>query len=688
MPHGESPSSFMSNHEAKSYAYTHVRLVTPASVCDEAQEVWKPSNPVHQHSRPTLSSTSEDDGGAHRIFRRVLHAIQHTTKCLSLRRRKGYVAKPYNGRHCPLEASPPYQWLPLTLQASYLAIWGLISLSLGVVVLILTIYSVNNNGISDYHSSAAFLFAWRFLPTILAVVYSLAITTLRNDVRRTEAFARLSKPGGATAASTLFLSNGFWWQDLAEGWRKRSNGGGRSWSLLFVSLLNILAILAISPLSAGVFSLTDVPVVRDTAFRRLLVPESVGFNGTTNDETYYRTTSSIIQNLVTSAWLYDSYAILPVWPADLAAVPFGGVLTARTEGWQAQTSVYQTDMQCLPMNVSSNEPSVNDTYSKLHLSSEDGCSLNFFAKVITSSSTTLSDKAIGWWGGIASTFYPHPSNQTAACGNREILMLKRHLFATTTNDESIAQICTPVYYSADNVNVSVSNAGGLSMVKIDTQAFDTTKKKIDLSKMKFEELENLFTTDQRWSSHVMLPGAESPLSAGISGPFILLAAMYGDMKFDQDSFKALPEAKDLLGNARKIRQRFYGEALQAALVPTGTRNAQAIDGQVTAIENRLFAAYGTGIALGACLLCSSVLLLLLFFSSRSARRPLNLARDPASAASVLLMAQGEDVRRAFHGLDQTPETLMQVALRGSTFQIKDNLLYISAPPVRRSQAGE
>lgn len=157
-------------------------------------------------------------------------------------------------------AEDSYQWLPWTLQWPFLLGLCLFSLAFGTLLVVLSTASLRENGLCDNRAGALFFFTWRFLPTTIAVIFSFMVMMLRNDIRRTEAFARLSRPGGATAESTLFLSNGVWWNDTREAWSKWRNGGHRSWALLAVSFLNFFAIVLISPLSAGVFALVDVSV--------------------------------------------------------------------------------------------------------------------------------------------------------------------------------------------------------------------------------------------------------------------------------------------------------------------------------------------------------------------------------------------------------------------------------------------
>jgi len=98
-------------------------------------------------------------------------------------------------------------WRPLTLRRPYLSFVLVLTLILGSLVLFLTISSIRNNGLGNDSASSALLFGRRFSPTLLATVYGLFVASMLNDVRRTEIFARLSKPGGASAEKTLCFFN-------------------------------------------------------------------------------------------------------------------------------------------------------------------------------------------------------------------------------------------------------------------------------------------------------------------------------------------------------------------------------------------------------------------------------------------------------------------------------------------------
>ncbi len=99
------------------------------------------------------------------------------------------------------------------------------ALALGSVAFVLSINSAQSYGLCDYKGSTGFFFVWRLLPTMIAVPYALAVTVLINDVKRTEAFAKLSSPNGSSALSSLFMSGGPWWEDPMKALSKKGNNG-------------------------------------------------------------------------------------------------------------------------------------------------------------------------------------------------------------------------------------------------------------------------------------------------------------------------------------------------------------------------------------------------------------------------------------------------------------------------------
>ena len=135
----------------------------------------------------------------------------------------------------------------------------------------------------------------------------------------------------------------------------------------------------------------------------------------------------------------------------------------------------------------------------------------------------------------------------------------------------------------------------------------------------------------------------------------------------------------LLEKARRVKQRFFGEVLQAAFVSTGTGNIQRVVVQRTTTQKGLLVGYGIGIALEIILLLSVVMVILVHYYSQSRRRPLNINRDPGSAAaSMLMIAHDTAIREYFKGFDKIPEDFIKISLDKTLFRIFDNKLIIES----------
>ena len=581
----------------------------------------------------------------------------------------------------PTTTPSPSTWLPLTLRWPFLVALFLTSLALGIVTLALSSKSARNNGLCNNSGSSAFFFAWRFLPTLVAVVYALMVTVLTNDVKRTETFAKLSQPKGSTATSTLLLVGGPWWNDPIEALKKKSNNGQRGWTLFWVSMTNVMAILLVSPLSAGLLSLDEVQISRNEQFNRLQpfhngpLGNPLKLQDTSTDETYFRTISSVVQNLTTSAWLGDTRAVLPFWPAGYESVPFGASLAGAPQQWKGQTSVFQTGLQCTSMELTGKNTS--DTNSILEMNSEDGCNV----KLNMTLNTLKWPPDGGWWSNTTAANYPTiansdpPSiilNSTSECGTREMFFIASPLQSPQSN-QSMAQLCSPKYFVAFNVTTTVDNTATSSLISIDEKTFNQTKIALDPSLVDLQSFEDLFL-NPNWSAYFQPPNGYNAERPVFGGPLILLAALLGDTGF---SLNTTFDDTGLLDQAQRVKQRFFGEALQTAFVSAGKENAQQISAQLTIPQTRLSASYGIGITLGLILILSAAMIIFVYYCSRPSRRSLNLNRDPGSAAAVTLMISHDaKIRDCFRGFDKIPEDSMRTILGEIRFRMVGGRLVV------------
>ena len=587
----------------------------------------------------------------------------------------------------------PYTWLPLTLRWPFMVALFISALALGIVVIALSVYSVRYSGLCDYKESTGFFFAWRFLPTLIAVLYALAITVLINDVKRTEAFAKLSTSNGSSALSSLFMSGGPWWEDPKKALSMKGNNGRRSWTLLWVSIANIMAVLLVSPLSSGLLSLGEVPISHRTDFLRLEIPSPLTPLNTTTDETYFRTISSIVQNLTTSAWLSDTYAVLPFWPADFDTIPVGASLAGAAQRWKGQTSVFKADLQCTSMELTSKNynPSSLIDYQSITMTSPDGCKVELNTTTLSYPSTGGCWSSVGTMNlPIPSGFEPSTTNQssTAECGDREILFVVNPFHTNQTNG-SIAQLCAPKYFVAYNVTTIVSDTPTGSLVNIDEDSFSRAKLDLNSSNIDLHSFEAQFL-DSRWATYFKPPGDVSDTGGeygtSLGGPLILLVATVVDPRSDLDP---IFHAEGLLDQARRVKQGFFGEALQAVFVSGGKQNVQKIGAQVTASKTRLLVGHSIGVTLGNILLVSAAMVALAFYCSRLGRRPLNLNRDPGSTAAVVSMIpQDAFIRDYFRGFDRLPEDSMKTILGPTMFgMVNGQLVFRSDGRTQAANSG-
>lgn len=109
----------------------------------------------------------------------------------------------------PLCPSRFQSWKPMTLRAPILGSVVAASISLIVLLEMLSSRSRQDGGVilagSRNDVSAAQFFAYQYLPTIIAVTYSMLWSWVDLDAKRLEPYFQLSKPGGALAESSLLL---------------------------------------------------------------------------------------------------------------------------------------------------------------------------------------------------------------------------------------------------------------------------------------------------------------------------------------------------------------------------------------------------------------------------------------------------------------------------------------------------
>lgn len=104
-------------------------------------------------------------------------------------------------------------WRPFSHSAVFLITFIFLSIGLFVFLQVLLVQSQRNNGVyfAKNISDLSFgkTFSYNYLPTIIAVLYSLAWSWVDADSKRLETFYQLSAPDGVCAEDSLNLEYAF-----------------------------------------------------------------------------------------------------------------------------------------------------------------------------------------------------------------------------------------------------------------------------------------------------------------------------------------------------------------------------------------------------------------------------------------------------------------------------------------------
>jgi hypothetical protein len=243
-------------------------------------------------------------------------------------------------------------WLPATFRWYFLLLPTITSLALGIAILALVLYSQRHYGLGADNGSSAIFFGWRFTPTLLAVLYTQLTVIFFEDAKRTEPFARLAKAPahGATARGTVLEPPREWWSIFLDALFKRKTTGRTSWCLVRAALINVLALLALSPLSSALLTSEEVVISKAVGFSRAIPRNGAQLPLVTDRETYFRTMAALMRNISTSAWVTDSSVTLPFWPSSEHA-QFGPEITSSSGIWKTQTTTLSHSLSCEDMTL-------------------------------------------------------------------------------------------------------------------------------------------------------------------------------------------------------------------------------------------------------------------------------------------------------------------------------------------------
>ncbi|KAF2117412.1 hypothetical protein BDV96DRAFT_644835 [Lophiotrema nucula] len=654
-----------------------------------------------------------------------------------------------------LPMSPKYggitkrNWMPFTLRWQFLLLPMAFAFLLCIILALLVWYSHQHYGLGVDNGSSAVLFGWRFTPTLIAVLYAQITVIIFEDVKRTEPFARMAKPppGGASAEETVLETSKPWWTTLYNELFRKKKGHKRSWALICSAIINIIAILVISPLSSALLVSDEIVIPKSMPFTRMIPKAQLSLKA--DRGSYFRTMATTFQqNLSTSAWVSDASITLPFWVSS-EQPQLGPRIESTYSSWNAETTRFSSDFKCQNMSVTGPTMS-NKTFSALadvdsfggdgklangtatmmmaSFSSDDGCKyeltlhptaeLAYYGGLIWSNTSTYfvqpdAKIKINFGHSFYSSLGPKSPyarmNSTKECRDRDIIIMStpwqatfiqqeaggpgflKNKFGVSKDLQMRAYLCESQFTMA-KMPISAAMSPGLdSKVQAKGTLYVQNDTEIPETIMDTTRFQSLVSGQDDWSRFltniksdpktteqvqplVSIDEQQNQRMAGdlavFAGPARVLGALANN------NIKTAMSNPDLVDQAARLHGRFFGEVLQAALAAPGSTDTEPIQGTASTLQTRVIVITGIGIALSVLAFISFFLLLVVFWFSRLARRPLNLSSDPASTVgtSVLL-----DPRRArtntLRSMHKSSKSELHGALRAETFQTLDRKLH-------------
>lgn len=573
------------------------------------------------------------------------------------------------------------QWRPYSLQGWWLFSLGLYTLTLILTVALLYRKSVHNNGLVEDNGAAHLVFASRYVPTLLAVTYVLVATILVDDVKRTEPYACLAVPGGALAQETLLEEPLQWWACLWRSFPNRNTGRKMNPTMLCSILVYLLATFVLAPLSASLLTSQVVSVATPTQFSAINLNNYGTLHMEASYVSYFRTIAHMLQNVSTSAWISDSYFVLPFAPSLSTYTNLGPVLnnpgpflSNEAQSWRANTTVFNAGLTCQLMSLTnvSVEVAVLDPGSNLTvvntsaiLSSGSDCTFGILypASDDPYPPANLADLAT-YGGGSWSTSASMQLGMTAAgrdnfqdpinysgdyinvtsCSG-ELLFITNNTVVTSEDAESnqtpnthfhaMGYICDPEYYMA-NIPINMELSQDSSTFEVDHEEFHANRIPISKNYIDTDSFQSEFL-DIDWDFYLVPVTDDRPV---MGGPINLLGGLYNY------SMHAMMYDEGLVQKMSALKQRYFGEMMLDVISSTLAFPLLETSGTIFTTQKRLVVVEVTALAIAITLTFQLLLLCAVYYASSASRRPLGLLTDPATAlATASIIQDHDDTRR-------------------------------------------
>ncbi|KAK8856242.1 hypothetical protein PGQ11_012154 [Apiospora arundinis] len=273
-------------------------------------------------------------------------------------------------------------WKPWTLKTPALACLFLITLVLAAVVEFLYHKSQKQGGGLALSESPGDLpplvnLAYLYLPTIIAVAYSLLWGWVASDTKRLQPWLEMSKPEGALAENSLLLD----YPATFFAWVPFMAASRRHWPVFLSGMIVVLVSFAITPLQSAILKLERLTINTDAPFlvTSRLPPVS----------SQSRRMDTMLMNSA-YATTFLGQLLPPFTARDFALLPAkyqgGPAMVKKDTNFTVATTKLSTSLECWPATVAYDER-VGD-----RLSNGRGCTID----VPLDNNSPYSMYYIGW----------------------------------------------------------------------------------------------------------------------------------------------------------------------------------------------------------------------------------------------------------------------------------------------------
>jgi hypothetical protein len=577
------------------------------------------------------------------------------------------------------------RWEPFTLRSAFLWIMAIVTLALAVTLAVLCWYSARHDGLRRDTDTAALLFARRFLPTILAVVLTQVLVIVSSDIKRTEPFARLARPGEPDVKHTLFYKSKPWWSSIRDGLVRQRNSGHIGWVLVLSSLATGMCLLAVSTLSSSLLASEQIVSRSSVDMKRFFTHH--GIPPVPRRMVNFHATSSFLFNASTSMWVSDSHVVSPFGPPDLFDYP-----DFLPEGnWKANTEIHQMEGSCKPMRFaqfeSVSQPRIYETYDPpgtnmaynsasnrsyakylvnqtasnkpegFTLDSDDGCRVQILAEIGTrrdhrivrnggllwtnlSASYVTYDRFIAWRGTPpffrSTEWSPMDTglmfNFSKDCIGRNLLLVttpwtnSMDSKSMAKNDFKVrAEICSFESFMAI-MDVSTSISSDTKSLIIDRNALHSQRKKLPSDFLSLDYIQGLIFTRENLG---YVDRAKTLMgNYAFEGLSETLSAAYS---FNTST---MLEASTLADDAVRLSKRFFGELMLSVITKQKLEALFDVTGEKSHPEQRIVVVTETAATLSVVLFLLSCYLIFLARNATARWRSLDLRSDPATTLGL------------------------------------------------------